>query len=67
MVIHIIFEAVDNIRTEGRTILPVKQNANAALHHSDRAYVMDAGRIVMQGNSKQLAEDPCVKEAYLGE
>lgn len=67
IVVHTIFEAIDNIRAEGTTILLVEQNANAALHHSDRAYVMETGRIVMEGDSKQLAEDPRVKEAYLGE
>jgi branched-chain amino acid transport system ATP-binding protein len=67
LLVHTIFEAIDEIRAEGTTILLVEQNANAALHHSDRAYVMETGRIVMEGNSKQLSEDPRVKEAYLGE
>ncbi len=67
LVVHAIFEAIDEIKGEGTTILLVEQNANAALHHSDRAYVLETGRIVMDGNSKQLAEDPRVKEAYLGE
>ena len=67
IVVHTIFEAIDNIRAEGTTILLVEQNANAALHHSDRAYVLETGRIVMEGDSKQLAADPRVKEAYLGE
>ena len=67
LLVHTIFEAIDEIRAEGTTILLVEQNANAALHHSDRAYVLETGRIVMQGDSKQLAQDPRVKEAYLGE
>ncbi len=67
IVVHTIFEAIDNIRAEGTTILLVEQNANAALHHSDRAYVLETGRIVMQGDSRELAADPRVKEAYLGE
>ncbi len=67
LLVHTIFEAIDNIRAEGTTILLVEQNANAALHHSDRAYVLETGRIVMSGDSKQLAQDPKVKEAYLGE
>ncbi len=67
LLVHTIFEAIDNIRAEGTTILLVEQNANAALHHSDRAYVLETGRIVMEGDSKTLAEDPRVKEAYLGE
>ncbi|MGI8543297.1 MAG: ABC transporter ATP-binding protein [Aridibacter sp.] len=67
LLVHTIFEAIDNIRNEGTTILLVEQNANAALHHSDRAYVLETGRIVMEGDSKTLAADPKVKEAYLGE
>jgi len=67
LVVHAIFEAIDEIKGEGTTILLVEQNANAALHHSDRAYVLETGRIVMQGVSKEIAEDPRVKEAYLGE
>ena len=67
LLVHTIFEAIEEIRAEGTTILLVEQNANAALHHSDRAYVLETGRIVMEGDSKQLAADPRVKEAYLGE
>jgi branched-chain amino acid transport system ATP-binding protein len=67
LVVHTIFDAIDAIRGEGTTILLVEQNANAALQHSDRAYVLETGRIVMEGNSKELAQDPRVKEAYLGE
>jgi branched-chain amino acid transport system ATP-binding protein len=67
LVVHQIFEAIDEIRSKGTTILLVEQNANAALQHSDRAYVLETGRIVMEGNSKVLANDPRVKEAYLGE
>ncbi len=67
LVVHTIFQAIDEIKAEGTTILLVEQNANAALHHSDRAYVLETGRIVMQGVSQEIAQDPRVKEAYLGE
>lgn len=67
LVVHTIFEAIEEIRSNGTTILLVEQNANAALHHSDRAYVLETGRIVMEGNSQELAADPRVKAAYLGE
>jgi branched-chain amino acid transport system ATP-binding protein len=67
LVVHNIFQAIDEIKGEGTTILLVEQNANAALHHSDRAYVLETGRIVMEGDSKELANDPRIKEAYLGE
>jgi branched-chain amino acid transport system ATP-binding protein len=67
LVVHTIFEAIDEIRGEGMTVLLVEQNAHAALKHSDRAYVLETGRIVMEGASKDLAADPRIKEAYLGE
>src|SRR4029077_9719546 len=67
LVVHTIFQAIDEIRGKGTTILLVEQNAHAALKHSDRAYVLETGRIVMQGPSKYLAADPRIKEAYLGE
>jgi branched-chain amino acid transport system ATP-binding protein len=67
LVVHTIFEAIEQIRSKGTTILLVEQNAHAALHHSDRAYVLETGRIVMEGPSKELAADPKIKEAYLGE
>jgi branched-chain amino acid transport system ATP-binding protein len=67
LVVHTIFEAIDEIRSKGTTILLVEQNAHAALKHSDRAYVLETGRIVMEGPSKDLAADPKIKEAYLGE
>ena len=67
MVVHTIFEAIEEIRSKGTTILLVEQNAHAALKHSDRAYVLETGRITMEGPSKELADDPRIKEAYLGE
>ena len=60
-------DALDEIKSKGTTILLVEQNAHAALGHSDRAYVLETGRIVMEGPSKDLANDPRIKEAYLGE
>ena len=67
LVVHTIFEAIEEIRSKGTTILLVEQNAHAALKHSDRAYVLETGKIVMEGPSKDLAADPRIKEAYLGE
>jgi branched-chain amino acid transport system ATP-binding protein len=67
LVVHTIFEAIDEIKSKGTTILLVEQNAHAALKHSDRAYVLETGRIVMEGPSQELAADPRIKEAYLGE
>jgi branched-chain amino acid transport system ATP-binding protein len=67
LIVHTIFEAIEEIRSKGTTILLVEQNAHAALGHSDRAYVLETGSIVMEGSSKELAADPRIKEAYLGE
>jgi branched-chain amino acid transport system ATP-binding protein len=67
LLVHAIFGAIDTINKEGTTILLVEQNANAALRHSHRAYVLETGSIVMEGPSERVAEDPRVKEAYLGE
>ena len=52
---------------EKATILLVEQNAKAALRLARRAYVMESGRIVMQGKASDLANDPGIKKAYLGE
>jgi branched-chain amino acid transport system ATP-binding protein len=67
LLVRTIFEAIDTINKEGTTILLVEQNANAALKHSHRAYVLETGSIVMEGPSEQVAADPRVKNAYLGE
>jgi branched-chain amino acid transport system ATP-binding protein len=61
-----IFEAVRQIHREGATILLVEQNARLALAISDYAYVLERGRLVLEGPSKALAEDPRVQAAYLG-
>jgi branched-chain amino acid transport system ATP-binding protein len=49
------------------TILLVEQNARAALRLSDRAYVMETGRITLSGSGSELLQDPRVQEAYLGD
>ncbi len=67
LVVHTIFEAIEEIRSKGTTILLVEQNAHAALHHSDRAYVLETGKIVNSASAEDLREDPKVREAYLGE
>ena len=67
LVVKTIFEAIAQINEDGTTILLVEQNANLALHRSEKAYVLETGRILMEGESMALASDPRVKEAYLGE
>ena len=67
LIVHAIFDAIARINQEGATVLLVEQNANLALRRSQKAYVLETGRIIMQGASAELAVDPRVKEAYLGE
>ena len=65
--ISTIFEKIVEInRHHGITILLVEQNANLALEISSHAYVLETGRIVMQGESRQLRADPQLKATYLG-
>ncbi len=65
--ISTIFEKIVEINRErGITILLVEQNANLALEISSFAYALETGRIVMQGESKQLRHDPQLKATYLG-
>jgi len=61
-----IFEAIPSFRAAGLTVLLVEQNARAALQIADRAYVMETGRIVMEGPAQELANQPEVQRAYLG-
>jgi len=61
-----IYETIGQINRDGTTILLVEQNANYALDVSRRGYVMETGRIVLEGGSGQLRTDPEVQRAYLG-
>jgi branched-chain amino acid transport system ATP-binding protein len=61
-----IFHTVVKLRQEGLTILIVEQNARAALRIADRGYVMETGKIILQGTAAELLEDHDVKRAYLG-
>jgi branched-chain amino acid transport system ATP-binding protein len=60
------FDIVKSIRAEGVTVMMVEQNAFAALELSDRAYVLDQGRVTLSGQGRELLNDPHVKAAYLG-
>lgn len=61
-----IFDLIQDINKQGVTILLVEQNANMALSIAHRAYVLEIGKISMQGDAKELASDPRVRQAYLG-
>ena len=65
-IVLLIFDMIKEIQKQGVTILLVEQNANLALQTSDRAYVLENGLITMQGDAKEIANNPKVKEAYLG-
>ncbi len=66
IVVKGIFEIIDQIHKAGTTVLLIEQNANMALHIADRAYVMENGKISMEGTGKELLENEKVREAYLG-
>ena len=67
IVCQTIFKTLDEIKAEGTTVLLVEQNANAALKHSDRGYVLETGAVIFEGSAATLASDPRVREAYLGD
>jgi len=62
-----IFDIIERIHQEGMTVLLVEQNAFAALKISNYAYVLETGKVVLQGAGNELLQDKRVKEAYLGE
>ena len=62
-----IFNIIKMLNENGTTVLLVEQNARMALSVADRAYVLETGRIVLEGNAKQLMKDESVKKAYLGD
>jgi branched-chain amino acid transport system ATP-binding protein len=66
LLIKEIFRVSGELREHGMTILVVEQNARAALELADRAYVMESGQVVLEGQSAQLAADEQVQMAYLG-
>ena len=61
-----IFEAIHGIREKGITVLLVEQNVFEALEVSDRAYVLQTGRVVLEGKGSELLRSDLVREAYLG-
>ncbi|MEW6380013.1 MAG: ABC transporter ATP-binding protein [bacterium] len=61
-----LFKALRQLNEAGTTILVVEQNAHVALKYAHRAYLMETGRIVLEGPARELAEDPEVRRAYLG-
>jgi branched-chain amino acid transport system ATP-binding protein len=66
LVVKEIFDIIQDLKKEGKTILLIEQNARAALQIADRGYVLETGKVVLQGEGKALLEHREVQRAYLG-
>lgn len=66
LVVKGIFDIIREINREGVTVLLIEQNANMALRAADRAYVLETGKVTMQGTGEELLADESIKAAYLG-
>ena len=66
LIVRKIFEAIERVHREGVTVLLVEQIVNEALNLADRAYILENGRITMEGTGKDLLNNDHVREAYLG-
>ena len=66
LLVQEIFDIIQNVHKEGMTILLVEQNAQMALSVADRAYVLETGRVVMEGTGAELLTNERVRSAYLG-
>jgi branched-chain amino acid transport system ATP-binding protein len=66
IIVEEIFELIAKIRETGKTILLIEQNASMALSIADRGYVIETGKVKLEGSGKSLLNNPEVKKAYLG-
>jgi len=66
MVVNLILHSIQVLRTRGTTVLLVEQNAKAALKIADRGYVLETGRIILEGETRDLLDNKEVQRAYLG-
>lgn len=62
-----IFDIIQSVSASGTTVLLVEQNARKALSIADRAYVLETGNVVLEGNADELLHNDAIKKAYLGE
>ena len=67
MLVNEIFDIIQEVSAGGTTVLLVEQNAKKALSIADRAYVLETGTIVLEGEAGKLMDDDSIKKAYLGE
>lgn len=61
-----VFVVIKKLREQGTTILLVEQNVQRALEIADRAYVLENGRVALEGKGKELLQEELVRKAYLG-
>lgn len=66
VIVEDVFRTIEQVRREGTTVLLVEQNAHLALRVADRAYVIESGQMVLDGNSHDVRRNPQVQQAYLG-
>ena len=66
ILVNEIFDIIKSINKDGVTVLLVEQNANKALSIADRAYVLETGNVIVSGKANEVANNPKVREAYLG-
>ena len=66
LIIKNIFDVIKKLRDQGKTILLVEQNAKASLNIADRGYVLETGRLVLEGTSEELLNNKDIQRAYLG-
>ena len=66
IMVQFIFQALKKLHVEGLTILLVEQNSNLAFRHASRCYVLERGRVAIEGPSDQVRNDPATRKAYLG-
>jgi len=66
ILVNEIFSIIRKINEMGKTVLLIEQNAFAALSIANYAYILEVGKIILEGEGKQMLNDPRVKEAYLG-
>jgi branched-chain amino acid transport system ATP-binding protein len=67
IIITQIFDVIGKINNQGTTILLVEQNAKLALEISEYGYLLESGRVVLEGRSRDLVDSDAVRRAYLGE
>ena len=66
ILVDTIFNIINNLKNEGHTILLSEQNARKALEAADRGYVLETGKVSLEGDARELRDNPWVRKAYLG-